>query len=354
MPTAIRDIYENMEKVRPISVRDFLSIRITGHNPLLEGMIREHSVARFLVEPGVNPRWFQVVLACSLAAGRDLGPFAVNRPCKVWVLSGSGDPESDQFRFSKVLETFDENERETASKNLTIYQRTLARDDPMELDTVEGQEVFEKSIPADCEVVLIDDVAVFTKRGQLDRYARDAVESWAKLLSRRNTVIALFMEGLSSGRLMNEERTSSTISLTIDAAAPGTYGTGCVINRQRLDDSDVMPRCASFWQTCLEDKMDYGIEVHPHVSEGTFDPEATARLERKILVGKMKLQKKSNKEIAFALALTEAMVSRDLKDVMESEALAAASRQRKLDEEAAAVFWNNDEDESTAVSPSPL
>jgi hypothetical protein len=321
MSTAEKTQNGDMVRVKARSATEFLALQIPKPVALQHGLLYVGNVLRVIIDRDMDVRQFAMLFSITVALGADLGPFEKGPGAKVMYFSGSGDKGADQLRLQLVFNSLNAEQKAKLDRSFSVYSRAAEGDDQIDLNTDEGREILNKSIPSDIEVLFIDYLPAFSLTETMGPSKREKLDALFRVFSKRNLTIVIFDLETKQRTMRDEERARNTIYLTHDATAPTEFGGGHLLLRSRFDDFDSMPKRVSFWYTNIDGEFSYGFAVPD--DEDLDAPRLTKRLERLIKVDRMRKEGKSQKTIAEKLGVDPATICRDFKEIDKNEAMAA-------------------------------
>mgnify|MGYP000867311859 CR=1 FL=1 len=313
-------------RVKVRSAKEVLERQVPQSVALQHALLYAGEVVRIVVGPEVLPRQFGILLGSTVAVGADLGPFSRGPGAKVFYVSGSGDEEADIRRLQLISNSFDKDQQEKLGASLTMYNRGMEGDDPIDLTTDEGREVLKKSIPTDTKVMVIDYLPAFFPTESIHPRERQKVDSWLLDLSKHGVTVVVFDVETKKRAVLGELWAKNTVYLDHDVTAPTQLGGGHLLRRNRVDDADSMPKCFSFWYTEMNGRLEYGFAVPDEEDQDA--PHLTKRLECQIKVALMRKEGIPQKTIAEELKVHAATICRDFKEIDMEEAKAAKVQAR--------------------------
>jgi hypothetical protein len=329
MSTSEKSQEGEMVCVKVRSVKEILARQIPKAVALQHALVYAGKVNRIMVAPEVHPRAFGMLLACTIAVGADLGPFAKGPGAKVFYVSGSGDGEADADRLKMITGSFDPDQQVKLDGLFKMYNRADEEDDQINLTTENGRAVLMKSTPTDTKVIVLDYLPGFFPTPNIHHKQRKEVDSWLDDVSKKDVTVVVFDVVTKKCPVLGEHLAKNTIYLEHDETAPTQFGGGHLLRRSRVDDADSTPKCVSFWYTKVDGKLAYGFSVPDDEDRNT--PYLTKKLERQIKVALMREANMPQKAIADELQVHAATICRDFKE-MDMEAARAAKVMAPLSE----------------------
>jgi hypothetical protein len=323
MSTALKTQQGDISLFKFRSGTELLGRQISTPTPFQHGLLYSGSVVRVVVEPDEDARQFAMLWACTVAAGADLGPFAKGPGVKVAYVSGSGGEAEDLRRLRLAFDSLDTEQQNGFSASFSMYHCGMEEDHRMDLTTSAGRLALERSIPSDTKVAFIDYMPALVGEDQIKKREQEKLDSWCNSLSKRGLTVVVFDAEAKKSKMLGEHSAKNTIYLTYDDTAPTELGGGHLIHRRRVDASDTLPKCVSFWFTVIDGKLAYGFSVPD--SEDRLAPRLTKFLERQIEIEKMLKEDKSQQFIADELGVHASTICRDLKriEAMRAKAVGA-------------------------------
>jgi hypothetical protein len=241
MSTAQKTQQGEIALVKFRSGKEILERQVPTPKALQHGLLYSGSVVRIVVEPEEDARQFGLLLACTVAVGADLGPFAKGPGTKVAYVSGSGGEAEDLRRLHLAFDGLNRNQQEKFLTSFTMYHCGIEEDDQIDLTDFKGRTALEKSIPSDTKVVFIDFVPAFFPMDTITPRDRKKLDSWYRYLTTLDMTIVVFDVESKKRSMLRENRAQNTIYLTHDATAPVELGGGHLLHRRRVPASNAVP-----------------------------------------------------------------------------------------------------------------
>lgn len=321
-----KDEWNRITQLRVLTLGQSLNSELPIQDWLIPKFIPASGTIAVLAPPGIDTQPFALLLAYGIAGGKIIPPLGQGAGVPVLFCSGNGDQHEDKSLL-KLISQKDprQNSRDLASQNLHIYQREYQNDEPVFLDTQEGQRALRKSMPEGCKLIVLDDLRAwscgkFARRDDLTK-----VSPWLSALN-RDGISVLFVErvtknGANTSTLVRKP--SNIIQLTKDPAAPTKFGGGFNVIRKKTDFSDMVPSMFRFWYKVVNGRFDFGWECSD-LSDATSAKQVEI-IERQMEVESLLLLKMEQKAIAVKLEVDAATISRDVAALRARKSAATAA-----------------------------
>ena len=347
--TSSTDEWKRITRLRTLTLEDSLLLDLPKPQWLLPNLIPASDTVAVIAQKEVETQWFAFFIAYCMSGGKDVDPFGKGAGFPVLLCSGNGDQYADNAHQTLIWQRDPyESSRKRASKNLHIYHREYENDEPVYIDTHEGQAALRKSLPEGCKLVIFDDAAAWFRGGKWDNLESAKVSPWLSKLNQEGIAILLFEKAekkttISSGLV---RKPSNVIHLTRDSAAPAEIGGGFNIIRSKSDLNNQIPSTIQFWYKVVDGKLDFGWEFRDLADIATA--KQVAMLQRQMQVETLLLERKNQKQIAGRLEVDAATMSRDVGALRERKNAANVSNKsppaRGVTVTRGGDFWMDDFD----------
>lgn len=228
---------------------------------ILEHFLDGGNTLRALVEKGVNHREFLLLLATHVACGKHFGIYRCPAPRKVQLIS-CGHFAADWHRLSLISKMPEFADAQALlERNLSIYHRDHEKDPLVDLGYQPHQEAMHRSMPKGTEVVIVDWVPGFMRKG-MGKLQPIPPHGWFNSLNDQGIAVVAFDRlERTDWDMPTEAVEASTAFLTVDINASSQFGGGFLIERGRVGDADYAVRKASFWHTEIGSEFEYGFNL---------------------------------------------------------------------------------------------
>lgn len=320
------DEWNRITRLNVLTLEQSLNSELPKQDWLIPKLIPASGTIAVLAPPELATQPLALLLTYCIAGGKNFDPLGKGAGVTVLFCSGNGDQHEDKSLLELISQKDPfQSSRDRANKNLHIYQREYQNDQPLYIDTHEGQKALRNSIPIGCQLVVFDNKqAWFTsKHPEMDDLAK--VSPWLSALNRDGIAVLFFEHVTKNGAKTSAlvRKTSNIVHLTKDPAAPTEFGGGFNIRRKKTDFSDMAPSMFQFWYKVIDGKLDFGWECRD-LSDAT-SAKQVAMLQRQMQIETYILQDMDQKEIAAELKVNAATISRDVAALRARKSGAAAA-----------------------------
>lgn len=321
-----KDEWKRITQLNVLTLEQSLSLELQKQDWLIPKLIPASDTIAVLAPPELATQPLALLLAYCIAGGKNFDPLGQGAGATVLFCSGNGDQHEDKSLLELISQKDPfQSSRERANKNLHIYQREYQNDQPLYIDTHEGQKALRNSIPIGCQLVVFDNKQAWfsSKHPEMDDLAK--VSPWLSALNRDGIAVLFFEHVTKNGAKTSAmvRKTSNIIHLTKDPAAPTEFGGGFNVIRKKTDFSDMAPSIFQFWYKVVDGKLDFGWQFRD-LSDAT-SAKQVEMLQRQMTVESLLLLNMEQKAIAVELKVNAATISRDVAALRARKSSAAAA-----------------------------
>lgn len=298
-------------KVRGLS--ELVASARSKRNYLVPYLLPEAGNLLVSVEDGVESRMAKFILTYCVTGKKLFDPFGPGPGVLALFCSAAGDKHFDAERLD-LLSKCDpgETSRERALENFHLYHRDFEGDDPIDLNTTAGQDIFNRAIPPQCKVIVFDEVLEWAwpkpapnGLGEFGQYVKN--------LNERGISVVAFVDGSKAhAQAIFKEMSQSVQDVRIrfakDPGAPKEFGAGFRVHRARLSEADPVPTTFLFRYAVVDGVLKFGWACPEPDAANSKELEMT---EREMKVEKLLAEGKQQRVIAELLNVDPATVSRD-------------------------------------------
>lgn len=305
-----------------MSLAKFLKREFGEDKKLLGKLVRGKSIGMVAGPRGGGKSWVVLLMSYSVAGGKILEPWGQGGGVPVVYLDGEMRASGLQERL-QLLHAHNKKEESIAEveSNLHIISRDCIGSTIGSIDTEEGQAAIDQLIPADVELIVIDNLSAWTSGGREDSSSWASIKTW--LITKRVQGIAVLLvhhagkNGQQRGTSAHEDLLDYSILLS---PLPGTStrkDTRFTVEHTKLRDHIPELRQRYEYSIWVEDEelkfecLPAGFSVNENVAE-------MARLRDD--------EELSLEEIGKAMGVHKSTVSRALKKLGNQKAVAPAKK----------------------------
>ncbi len=301
-----------------ISLGDIVNIPVPEAIEILPGLIFQAQNTVALVDPGLYDQafMFAVIVGHSIAGGETLPPLGTPTASETLLVIGGGNRRLAMERLKLKSEHCKSDfARRRAQGNLHLTRRTSGRNHSLYLNQASGQRTFKDSIPDDCKLVIFADANWWLTTKEKDKHDYKRFDGFHSDLNQMGIATLSFVQNGrgAAGVLENEfllDGSTTFVELTKDPAAPHEFGGGFNVVRTKISEHDSIPLRFQFWYKVTDGKLDFGWECRDPADADTA--KNVEMKERQKRVRELAEKGMPQKEIAVALGVDQATVSRDV------------------------------------------
>lgn len=268
----------------------------------------------FTFPPSADPLVYCLSLAAHAAAGTVFGSHGQGKGVRVLAMVGN---EADQLEMEKLQYTI---------KSMDLYDREDHVTDLRFVHKSETEHIFldtdkcRESVTLDlrnCDVFIIYDLRAWLER-PADVAANTAVRTWLRTLTEKGLTVIVFNKSQSHSNLFAEDLPLENC-VTISCDIPASLNTGAIrMLRTKVSLFDIAPAELQHWWTWNGAAIETGFDI-PDPDE-KLTPFQVKKRERQLYALRLEQKGMSRKELAEALDVSLATISRDIAQAAEFQA----------------------------------
>nr|WP_316640824.1 AAA family ATPase [uncultured Roseateles sp.] len=207
--------------LRALDVHDFARMKFKPRAEMLSPWLHSQDLCMVYAARGIGKTHFALSVAYAVATGGSFGPWSAAKPSKVLYLDGELPGAVMQQRC--LMHCPD-------AEPLPGFLRVLSPDIVPEDDTLpdistpEGQASIERSIEADTELIVIDNLSAWARTGrENDAESWHPIATWLLSLRRRGIAVLLVHHGGKNGQQRGTSKKEDLLDVVISLSRPKDY-----------------------------------------------------------------------------------------------------------------------------------
>lgn len=216
-PAALR----RLPGVRAVDLHEFVGMTFKPRTPLLSPWLHTQDLCMVYAARGIGKTHFALSVAYAVAAGTSFGPWKAPSPRKVLYLDGELPGAVMQQRCAMHCPDL-----EPAQGYFRVLTPDLIPEDETlpDLSTLEGQECIERSIDADTELIVIDNLSAWARTGrENEAESWPLIGNWLLSLRRRGIAVLLVHHGGKNGQQRGTSKKEDLLDVVMGLTRPQDY-----------------------------------------------------------------------------------------------------------------------------------
>lgn len=202
-----------------VALGEFLERDVPQSTELLGKLILAGSVGMLVAPRGCGKSLLAMTIGYAVAGGKLLAPWGIGSGDEVCLIDGEMREEGLQTRLRLLhAKNTRHNSIEMVTRKLHIISRDAAGDLIGSIDTMEGQEAFDKIIPDTAKLIIIDNLSALTTSGREDAASFALIKQW--IIKKRLDGVAVLLvhhtgkSGTQRGTSVHEDLLDYAIKLS--------------------------------------------------------------------------------------------------------------------------------------------